>query len=186
MSSALCPQAVSQAPQHFRSSERQTTCDGCFARQLICSVISLHSSIPRAEQPTGVSEAGWRSVLITECAALFGSGPRRFSLTYILLTLASSSGVCFVFYLLVSTARPLARWSPLQQQQPLTSQPARSRLLSLVAAGVRGCCLGGAGVKAIRPRARALPVFMAANYRQMSVTVIMTIITGIMPTPVSR
>ena len=38
---ALCPQVVSQAPQHFRSSETQATCDGCFARQSICSVISL-------------------------------------------------------------------------------------------------------------------------------------------------
>ena len=33
MSLALCPQVVSQAPQHFRSSEKQTTCEGCFARQ---------------------------------------------------------------------------------------------------------------------------------------------------------
>ena len=41
---ALCPQVVSQCRQHFRSSETQTTCDGCFARQSICSVISLHSA----------------------------------------------------------------------------------------------------------------------------------------------
>ena len=40
MSLALCPQVVSQAPQHFRSSERQNTCGGsCFARQSTCSVI---------------------------------------------------------------------------------------------------------------------------------------------------
>ena len=32
MSLALCPQVVSQAPQHFRPSETQATCGGCFAR----------------------------------------------------------------------------------------------------------------------------------------------------------
>ena len=40
---ALCPQVMSQAPQHFRSSEKQASCGGCFARQSICSVISFHS-----------------------------------------------------------------------------------------------------------------------------------------------
>ena len=34
------PAGVSQAPQHFRSSETQATCEGSFARQCICSVIS--------------------------------------------------------------------------------------------------------------------------------------------------
>ena len=43
MSLALCSQVVSQAPQHFRSSEIEATCDDCFAHQSICSVISLHS-----------------------------------------------------------------------------------------------------------------------------------------------
>ena len=43
MSLALCPQVVSQAPQHFRSSETQAACEGCFARQSICSVISFES-----------------------------------------------------------------------------------------------------------------------------------------------
>ena len=43
MSLALCPQVMSQAPQHFRSSEKQASCEGCFARQSICSVISFHS-----------------------------------------------------------------------------------------------------------------------------------------------
>ena len=33
LSLALCPQVVSQASQHFRSSEKQATCEGCFARQ---------------------------------------------------------------------------------------------------------------------------------------------------------
>ena len=45
MSLALCPQVVSGAPQHFRSSEKQTTCEGCFASQSICSVVFLHSFI---------------------------------------------------------------------------------------------------------------------------------------------
>ena len=45
MSLALCLRVVSQAPQHFRSSEKQATCEGCFARQSICLVISLHSSM---------------------------------------------------------------------------------------------------------------------------------------------
>ena len=40
---AFRPQTMSQAPQLFRPSEMQATCDGCFARQSICSVISLHS-----------------------------------------------------------------------------------------------------------------------------------------------
>ena len=31
MSLALCPQVVSQASQHFRFSEKQATCEGCFA-----------------------------------------------------------------------------------------------------------------------------------------------------------
>ena len=45
MSLALCPQVLSQARQQFRSSEKQATCEGCFARQFICSVISLHSDM---------------------------------------------------------------------------------------------------------------------------------------------
>ena len=44
MSLALCPHVVSQAPKHFRSSETQAACDGDFARQSICSVISLDST----------------------------------------------------------------------------------------------------------------------------------------------
>ena len=51
MSLALCSQILSQTPQHFRSSETQTTCEGCFARQSICLVISLHSSLSRAVHP---------------------------------------------------------------------------------------------------------------------------------------
>ena len=48
MSLALCPQVVSQASQHLRSSKKQATCDSCFACQCICSVISLHSGMSRA------------------------------------------------------------------------------------------------------------------------------------------
>ena len=51
MSLALCPQVVFQATQHFRSSEKRDTCEGCFARQSICSVISHHSGMSRAVHP---------------------------------------------------------------------------------------------------------------------------------------
>ena len=37
MSLVLCPQVVSQAPQHFRTFETQATCDGCFSHQSVCS-----------------------------------------------------------------------------------------------------------------------------------------------------
>ena len=56
MSLALCPYVVSQASQHFRSSEKQATCEGCFARQSIRSVISLHSGMSRAVQPQEFSK----------------------------------------------------------------------------------------------------------------------------------
>ena len=45
MSLALCPLVVFQALQHFRSSEKQATCEGCFACQSVCWVISLHSGM---------------------------------------------------------------------------------------------------------------------------------------------
>ena len=51
MSLALCPQVVSQASHHFRSSEKHATCEGCFARQSVCSVVSLHSGMSRAVHP---------------------------------------------------------------------------------------------------------------------------------------
>ena len=56
MSLALYPQVVSQASQHFISSEKQATCDGCFARQSVCSVISLHSGMFRAVHPQEFSK----------------------------------------------------------------------------------------------------------------------------------
>ena len=48
MSLALYPQVVSQVSQHFRSSEKQATCEGFFARQSICSVVSLRSGMSNA------------------------------------------------------------------------------------------------------------------------------------------
>ena len=53
MSLGLCSQLVSQAPlkhsqapEHFRSTETQATCDGCCARQSICSVVSFEIHDP--------------------------------------------------------------------------------------------------------------------------------------------
>ena len=51
MSLALCPQLVAEAPQHVGSSETQSICDGCFACQPICLVISIHSSMFRSVHP---------------------------------------------------------------------------------------------------------------------------------------
>jgi len=48
MSSALCPQVVSQVPHHFISSKTQAACNSCFTHQSVFSavseqVIQLHS-----------------------------------------------------------------------------------------------------------------------------------------------
>ena len=51
MSLALCLQVVSQVSQHFRSSEKQATCEGFFARQSSCLFIYFHSSMSRAVHP---------------------------------------------------------------------------------------------------------------------------------------
>ena len=56
MSLALCRQVVSQASQRFWSSENQATCEGCFTSQSICSVISFHSGMSRAEHPLDFSK----------------------------------------------------------------------------------------------------------------------------------
>ena len=56
MSLGLCPLVVPQVSQHFRSSEKQATCERCFARQSICSVISLHSGMSRAVHPQEFSK----------------------------------------------------------------------------------------------------------------------------------
>ena len=56
MSLALCSQAVSHASQHFGPSKKQATCEGCFARQSICSGVSLHSGISRAVHPQEFSK----------------------------------------------------------------------------------------------------------------------------------
>ena len=52
---ALCPQVVSQASQHFRSCASQATCDDCFARQSICSVVSFHSGMSGEVYPQELS-----------------------------------------------------------------------------------------------------------------------------------
>ena len=59
MALALCPHVVSQASQHFRSSGKQATREGCFARHSVSSVVSLHSGMSRAVF-TGVFEGGCR------------------------------------------------------------------------------------------------------------------------------
>ena len=48
---ALCLQVESQAPQHFRSSKMQAICDGSFARQSVCLVVSLYSGMPKSQAP---------------------------------------------------------------------------------------------------------------------------------------
>jgi len=47
-----------QAPQHFRSSEKQATCEGCFARQSIPLVIFPSLRHVQGNTPTGVFEGG--------------------------------------------------------------------------------------------------------------------------------
>ena len=61
---ALPPQlqVVSRAPWNLWFSEMQaTTCNGCFAHQSVCSVISLDSSFSRAAPSTGVSKSGFQN-----------------------------------------------------------------------------------------------------------------------------
>ena len=70
MSLALCPQVVSQASQHFRSSEKQATCEGCFACQCICLAISPHSSMSRAVHPQDFSKVDVNHWLILKCQVL--------------------------------------------------------------------------------------------------------------------
>ena len=47
----VCQQVVFPALQHFRSSEMQAICVGCFSHLSICSVISLHSGMSNAVHP---------------------------------------------------------------------------------------------------------------------------------------
>ena len=61
---ALPPQlqVVSRAPWNLWFSEMQaTTCNGCFAHQSVCSVISLDSSFSRAALSTVVSKSGFQN-----------------------------------------------------------------------------------------------------------------------------
>ena len=74
---ALCPQVVSQAFQHFRSSEKQATCEGCLVRQSVCLVISFHCSVSRAvhlqESTIGTLQSGPPVPLFTFCSSLIES-----------------------------------------------------------------------------------------------------------------
>ena len=56
ISLALCPQVVSQASQHFRSSKKQATYEGYFASQSICSIVALHSGMSRVVHPQEFSK----------------------------------------------------------------------------------------------------------------------------------
>ena len=47
LSLALCLQVVSQVPQHLRSCKMQAICDGYFAHQSICLVVSLDLGMSR-------------------------------------------------------------------------------------------------------------------------------------------
>ena len=60
---ALCPQVVSQAPQHFGSSEKQATCEGCFARQLSARSFPFTPACPG--QYTHGSCRRWMSTIDT-------------------------------------------------------------------------------------------------------------------------
>ena len=53
MSLALCPQAVSRAPQYFRSSETLATCDGCFVRYDVTPLTrdNIHNKGARQQRP---------------------------------------------------------------------------------------------------------------------------------------
>ena len=62
VSLALCPQVLSQVPQHFRSSEKQATYEGFFyppgyllGRFPSCRLVaSLHAGMSRAVHPQGI------------------------------------------------------------------------------------------------------------------------------------
>ena len=80
----LFVQVGSQAPQHFRSSETQATCEGRFARQSSWSFppdISLHSGMSRAVHPQEFSKVDvdhwnmpvWASHIFTFCIKLIES-----------------------------------------------------------------------------------------------------------------
>ena len=70
---ALCPQVLSQAPQHFRSSEKQATCGGFFARQCIRSLLSLHSRPCRVNESDAVGNVyNWYSNYLSDVSASAG------------------------------------------------------------------------------------------------------------------
>ena len=115
---ALCPQAVSQAPQYFRPPKVQGTCDGCIAHQSVFLVISLHSGMPRTVHP-----GGWKALLVT---ANFDT--RQSGLSIVLFTFCSKlithdcnnqQNTCSLHLLIYFsmecrrrrfTPKPLAKW----------------------------------------------------------------------------
>ena len=60
---ALCLQVVSQASQHFRSSEKQATCESCFARSLSARSFPFTPACPG--QYTHRSFRRWMSTIDT-------------------------------------------------------------------------------------------------------------------------
>ena len=67
-------QVVPKAPQHFRSSQKQATCGGCFSRQSICSVISLHSGMYREMTEQIVVSGVWDCVAVSGTVTVLGAG----------------------------------------------------------------------------------------------------------------
>ena len=67
---------MSQASQHLRSSEKKATCEGYFARQSICSVVSLDSGMSRAEHPQEFSKVDFDHRLVyTLLVIVVATGP---------------------------------------------------------------------------------------------------------------
>ena len=76
ISLALCLQVVSETSQHFRSSEKQATCEGCFA----CQPAYLLGYFPSLQHvqgstPTGIFEGGYQPLVHSSL-----SFPSHFSL----------------------------------------------------------------------------------------------------------
>lgn len=95
MSLALCPLVVSKAPNYIRSSETQATCDSCFARQFICSVILLAPSLPSPR----VSNSTSTGVFEDECRILhMPVWPSHYAFT------SGSKLIIFLFLFLRTTA----------------------------------------------------------------------------------
>ena len=94
-----CPQVVSQAPQHFRTSEKQATCEGCFF-----SPVYLLGHFPslrhlQGSTATGVFEGGCRQLTHSNMISL----PFHFLLfIYLFFITASSSFALYTSKAVVS------------------------------------------------------------------------------------